>query len=109
VNEEGDDTVYVLNVLWFRPGGSQRYRDYIAAARPLVEARGGAFLEPYEVAEAWQGDLDADLVFYGRYPSKEVLLEMLTSDEYQRVATIRDEAVERSITSLCRAAPPFAD
>ncbi len=105
VSATSDTTIYVLNVLWFKPGGAERYQDYLAASRPLVEGRGGRFLEPYTVLEAWEGDIDADLVFYGRYPSKEALLDMLSSDEYQAIAHLRQEAVERSMTSICATAP----
>jgi uncharacterized protein (DUF1330 family) len=99
-----DTTIYVLNVLWFKPGGAERYQEYLAASRPLVEALGGAFLEPYTVLEAWEGEVDADLVFYGRYPSKAALLEMLASEAYQAVYPLREAAVERSFTSICAAA-----
>ena len=78
-----DRTVYVLNVLWFKPGGAARYQDYLAASRPLVERLGGAFLEPFTVTEALEGGIDADMVFYGRYPSRRALMDMLASPEYQ--------------------------
>ena len=99
-----DETVFVLNVIWFKPGGAARYAEYLDAARPIVEGLGGAFLEPYRVVNALEGGLDADLVFYGRYPSEEALFGMLSSPEYQAIYHLRDEAVERSITSLCQPA-----
>lgn len=99
-----DRTVYVLNALWFKPGGAERYAEYLDASRPLVEALGGAFLEPFEVTNALEGGFDPDLIFYGRYPSEEALFEMLASPEYQAIFHLREEAVERSTTSLCRAA-----
>jgi uncharacterized protein (DUF1330 family) len=33
--------VLVANILWFQDGGRQRYDDYLAAARPMVESVGG--------------------------------------------------------------------
>jgi uncharacterized protein (DUF1330 family) len=117
--DDGDPTVYVLNVIWFAPGGAELYARYLEATRPLVEAMGGAFLEPFQVVDALEGGLDADLVFYGRYPSREALWGMLASDEYQEAYRLREQAVARSITSLCRpanlppvdgaASPPGAD
>ena len=99
-----DGTIYVLNVLWFKPGGAERYQDYLDATRPLVEGLGGAFLEPFTVVNALEGPVDADLVFFGRYPSQEALFAMLESPEYQAVFHLREEAVERSFTSICRRA-----
>ncbi|MEO8697301.1 MAG: DUF1330 domain-containing protein [Acidimicrobiales bacterium] len=99
-----DSTIYVLNVLWFKPGGAERYGDYLAASRPIVEAFGGEFLEPFVAVEAWEGEIDADLIFYGRYPSRDALLAMLASDEYRAIFHIRQEAVERAMTSICTAA-----
>lgn len=101
---EDDPTVYVLNALWFKPGMASRYTEYLNASRPIVEAIGGAFLEPFAVSNALEGGFDPDLVFYGRYPSEEALWAMLASPEYQAVYHLREEAVERSVTSLCRAA-----
>lgn len=104
-----DTTIYVLNVLWFKPGGAERYQEYLAASRPLVERVGGTFLEPFRAVEAWEGDIDADLIFYGRYPSRDALLTMVASDEYQAVSPLREAAVERSMTSICtRSSPPTA-
>ncbi len=60
-------------------------------------------MEPW--LEAWEGDIDADLIFYGRYPSKEALLDMLASDGYQAILHLCQEAVERSMTTICAAAP----
>ena len=101
-----DTTIYELNILWFKPGGAERYQEYLAASRPLVERLGGTFLEPYTAVEAWEGDIDADLIFYGRYPSKAALLAMLASDEYQAVYPLREAAVERSMTSICTLSSP---
>jgi len=107
--ETEDTTVYVLNVLWFKPGGAARYQYYLDATRPIVEGLGGAFLESYTVVNALEGPVDADLVFYGRYPSQEALFAMLESPEYQAVFHLREEAVERSFTSLCALAPARPD
>lgn len=100
-----DTTIYVLNVLWFKPGGAERYQGYLHATRPIVEGLGGAFLEPYTVVNALEGPVDADLVFYGRYPSQAALFSMLESPEYQAAFHLREEAVERSFTSICKPAP----
>ncbi len=95
--------VVVLNLLWFLPGGRDRYDDYLAAARPLVEAIGGSLLAPRFVpTAAVEDDVVPELVLLGSYPSLESLTSMVGSPAYAEVAAIRGEAVARSMTTLLR-------
>jgi uncharacterized protein (DUF1330 family) len=96
--------IAVLNLLWFKDGGRRRYDDYLEAARPLVEDVGGHYVSPRFVPElAVEGGLHPDLVFIGRYPSREALVEVISDPRYAEAARIRSEAVERSVATTLRA------
>lgn len=98
----GDGPIYMLYALWFRPnGGAERYRDYIRAATPLVEAAGGEALDVYRPVQAYDGDFQPDLIFFVRYPSLAAYDEMVASPGFQAIAHLRDEAVERSVLTRC--------
>lgn len=93
--------IAVLNALWFREGGAATYDDYLEAARPLVEKRGGRFLSPRFLPEqALADDFVPDLVFLGYYPSVEVLLDLVGSDDYQAPSAIRTDALLHSATTV---------
>ena len=93
--------VVVVNALWFRAGRGPRYDDYLAAARPLVEGIGGRFLTPrLRPVAARDDDFVPDLIFFGWYPSQQALFGLLETPGYAEAARIRDEAVERSSTTL---------
>ena len=93
----------VLNMLWLRPRGRERYDDYLEATRPQVEAVGGSYVVPRFLPDrALQGDIAPDMIFIGHYPSMEALLAVVSAPEYEQHAKIRTEAVERSLTTTLR-------
>ena len=95
--------IAVLNMLWFHPGGRERYDEYLEAARPLVEGVGGRYASPRYVPDAAiEDDVVPDLVFIGNYPSTDAVVSMVSSSDYERVAPIRTEAVARSMTTTLR-------
>ncbi len=95
--------IAVLNCLWFREAGAERYEDYLNAARPLVERRGGRFLSPRLRPEAsLEDDFAPDLIFHGLYPTAEAVSDLVADPEYAPAAAIRTEAVQRSATTLLR-------
>lgn len=95
--------IAVLNMLWFQPGGGERYDDYLAAARPHVEAVGGHYVSPRFVPErAIEGEFEPDLIFIGHYPSREALHSLIANPDYLEAAHIRNEAVQRSVTTTVR-------
>lgn len=88
--------VVMLNLLAFREdGGRERYVEYGAAAAPLLEKVGGRIVfggaaSPVVIgAESW------DMVALVEYPSRAAFLEMVGSPEYQEIAHLRTEALER--------------
>ena len=95
--------VVVLNLLWLRPGGRERYDEYLTAVAPVVEGIGGRLLSPRFVPDrAVEGDLLPDLLFIGNYPSLDAVMEMTASDAYRGPAELREAAVERSMTTTLR-------
>ncbi len=99
-----DSCIAVLNMLWFKPGGRQRYDEYLEAARPIVERVGGHYVTPRFVPEeAVEGDFLPDLIFIGHYPSPDALFSLIADPDYRAPSAIRCEAVERSVTTTLRA------
>ncbi|MDX6602512.1 MAG: hypothetical protein QOF13_1714, partial [Solirubrobacterales bacterium] len=88
--------VVMLNLLRFLPdGGRERYAEYGAAVTPMVEAAGGRIVFAGDPAVALLGDHSWHLVVLVEYPSRGAFLEMIGSEEYQAIAHLRTEALER--------------
>lgn len=99
-----DEPIYMLNALWFKAdGGAEKYAEYLAGALPCVERVGGEMLRQFRPVEALQGDFDPDLTFVIRYPSIEAFREMIASPDYQAIAHLRGEAIERGVLTRCEA------
>lgn len=97
------DGVAVLNALWFRDGGAKTYDTYLDQARPLVEARGGHFIEPRLVPRAAMGeDFLSDLIFLGYYPTMEAVFDLVADPAYEGPAQTRGAAVDHSATTVLR-------
>lgn len=106
----GDDApVTMLNLLAFRPdGGRERYEEYGAAVAPLLEGVGGRIVWLGEASPALLGGESWDLVALVEYPSRQAFLDMVGSDEYQAIAHLRTEALERGELHPVDAAPGLA-
>ena len=93
----GDGPVVMLNLLAFKPGGgAERYAEYTAAVTPLLERVGGRVLFAGQASEAVIGDQRWDLVALAEYPTRQAFIDMVDSPEYQEIAHLRSEALERS-------------
>lgn len=103
----GDDSaVTMLNLLALRPdGGRERYEEYGAAVAPLLERVGGRIVWIGEASPALLGEESWDLVALVEYPSRQAFLDMVGSDEYQAIAHLRTEALERGELHPVDAAP----
>ena len=89
---QSDDTVYMLNMLRFKPEGGERkfFLEYGAPREghrpdPVLMLKG---LGPVIADEA------VDRLILVRYPSVEVFTAMVASPEYQAVSHLRTEAIE---------------
>lgn len=89
--------VQMLNLLSFKPdGGRERYAAYGAAVAPLLERVGGRPLFASEASTALIGDGSWDLVLLVEYPTRQAFIDMISSPDYQAIAHLRTEALERS-------------
>ncbi len=87
--------IWMLNLLRFKEGGAESYQRYADAVRPLIEKRGGRVLYRSRghatvigpEREQWDETL---LVMY---PSRDLFLDMVGSDEYGEIAHLRTDAV----------------
>jgi uncharacterized protein (DUF1330 family) len=98
--EDPGGPVVMLNLLRFRDGGQESYREY---ARHLSETYlpryGGEVLYVgdgstalvAEEGQAW------DLVLLVRYPNREAFSRMVADPEYQRVTSLRTEALTEAV------------
>jgi len=92
-----DAPVVMLNLLAFEAdGGRERYEEYGEAVAPLLAKVGGRILFLGDPDTALLGDAAWDLVVLVEYPSRAAFLEMTGSEEYQRIAHLRTEALTRS-------------
>ena len=95
--------VAVLNALWFRDGGAATYDTYLDEARPLVEKRGGRFLEPRLLPQEAMGeDFVPDLMFLGYYPTVEAVFDLVSDPAYEGPGQTRTAAVDHSTTTVLR-------
>lgn len=95
-NRAAEGPVTMLNLLAFKPdGGEERYAEYGAAVLPLLEAVGGRVVFQGTAAPAVLGAESWDLVLLVEYPSRGAFLEMIQSPEYQAIAHLRTEALDR--------------
>src|SRR5262245_55606216 len=89
--------VFMLNLLEFKPdGGAERYTEYGAAVAPLLEGVGGRPVFAGRPAESLIGEGDWDMMVLVEYPTRQAFLDMASSPEYQKIAHLRTESLERS-------------
>ena len=93
--------IYMLNALWFKPGGAQKFDEYLKQLTPLINACGGKKLRSMVPTRALIGEFDADLLFFIEYPSWQAFKEFANSAGYHKLAYMREEAVEKSLLVRC--------
>lgn len=88
--------VTMLNLLRLKPdGGRERYEEYGAAVAPLLEKVGGRIASAGSASPALLGEESWDVVALVEYPTRQAFLDMVGSPEYQAIAHLRTEALER--------------
>ena len=100
LDRKDDGPVVMLNLLKFKPdGGAESYAQYAAAVTPLLDRVGGKSFYLGTGAERLIGDVsgDWDMVLLVQYPKRQALLDMTTSEDYQAVQHLRDDALVRSV------------
>ncbi len=100
-----DDRIFMLNALWFRKdGGAEKYAEYARAAAPFVSELGGRMVGAFRPDLSLIGDWDPDLLFFVEWPTWEAFSKLPQNPGYQRIAHLREEALERSLLIRCRGA-----
>ena len=97
-----DQPIYMLNALWFNPdGGTERYKEYLKAAGPIVARYGGKKLDSYLPEQAMIGEFDADLFFVVEWPSWVVFQAFVNDSEFEAIRHLREEAITKSLLIRC--------
>lgn len=97
-----DQPIYMLNALWFKKaGGREKYLEYSAAVAPLLEKVGGEPAPAYKPEKALIGEFNPDVFFVVKYPSVAAFESMVTSEEYQAIRHLREEAIDNSLLIRC--------
>lgn len=99
-----DERIYMLNALWFNPdGGAEKYREYMKAVAPYLEAVGGKVHSAlYAPQKAIIGEFDADLIFFVEYPSEAAFQKMAQDPGYRAEAyPLREAAIAKSLLIQC--------
>ena len=97
------EKVFMLNVLWFKEdGGAEKYAAYAAAAAPFVGELGGKLLESYTPEAALIGEWNPDLFFIVEWPNWDAFMKLPQNPGYQKIAHLREEALQDSLLIRCR-------
>lgn len=72
---------------------AERYKDYVAAAKPAFEKYGARFLARGGATERLEGEVRARNVVI-EFPSLQAAVECYNSPEYQIAAAIRQEVAD---------------
>jgi uncharacterized protein (DUF1330 family) len=93
----GEGPVVMLSLIDLKPeGGRERYAEYGAAVRPLLERAGGSVIYAGSGTAALIGPSKWDLVLLVEYPTRQAFLDMVSSPEFLEIADLRTGALERS-------------
>lgn len=98
------DAIYMFNALWFKGDeGRAMYRKYLKAAGEVIAELeiGANVLDRFEPQQALIGEFDADLMFVVEYPNQAAFDRFVGSPEYQAIAHLRENAIEKSLLIRC--------
>ncbi len=85
--------IWMLNLLRFTEDGEAMYEHYIEVARPLVEKRGGRIVFRSRGLGTLIGSDEWDEVLIVMYPSRDALIDIVESEEYQGIVHLRGDAL----------------
>ena len=101
-NQQSERT-YILFAVWFRANkGAERYREYLENASPIAMKFGARRAEGLLPIEVLSGQFDPNYISIIEWPSIENYYNFLKDPHYRRIAQLRSEAVEKSVTIHCR-------
>jgi len=95
----GDDPVDMLNLLRFKPGGEASYQSYGVEFAKLIpkHAPGTEVVYWAECAGLLVGTEEWDRLIIVHYPSIKAFLKITASPDYERIAHLRTDALERAV------------
>lgn len=89
--------VTMLNLLKFREGGAESYKNYVRESGKFVSGVGGEVIFLGKPKELLNGGEDWDVVMLVRYPSRKAFLRMANDPEYLKIHGYREKALERAV------------
>ena len=90
--------VAMLNLLKFKAdSGEEAYGKYAEAVGKIVASHGGKVIYAGRAAELMVGTEEWDAVALVQYPTRQALINMFNSPEYQAVHHYREEGLERTV------------
>ncbi len=100
---EIEGPVVMVNFLRFKPGGGSRaYGRYAEAFGKMLEAAGGRFLFRGRVEGKIVGDVDWHAIALVEYPSRQSVIDLLTSPEYEAIHHLREQGLEQTLLYATR-------
>ena len=108
IDEPGVGPIYMVNLLKFREKsaypdgrdpeltGREVYQRYIAEVTRLLAGLGGGVVFSADVSRLMLGEVEDlwDQVAIAWYPSRQAMLDMMLSEEYQAIHVHRDAGLE---------------
>lgn len=99
LEEDDGRPVAMLNLLRFKPGGRERFAEYLAGVTPVIESIGGEIVYAGEMSSPFipaEGS-GWDAVVLSRWPRRQMLLELVERPEYPDLKRLRSEAVDATV------------
>jgi len=96
---DNNDSVVMVNLLQFRPGGAASYQRYAKEVQPHLDSVGATVLYAGDTSHVVAGDIDQpwwDAIVVVRYPSRAAFMSMVTNPAYHEDAHVHRAAALKS-------------
>ena len=99
LSEAPDEPVVMLNLLKFKEGGRESYDQYAREIVPFLEKVGArlVYLGDTSTTLVAPESHNWDAVLLVRYPSRRAFSQMVADPDYQRITSLRTEALEEAV------------
>ncbi|HOV31900.1 MAG TPA: DUF1330 domain-containing protein [Candidatus Hydrogenedens sp.] len=100
--EKRERKICILQAVWFKkPDGSKLYNEYLALANPIAVKHGAYKVVGLVPREILRGGFRPDYLSIIEWPSMCHYYQFLKDPQYQHIASMRDEAIEKTIVIDC--------
>lgn len=99
LREDDGRPVTMLNLVRFKPGGAERFAEYLDRATPVIRSIGGEIVYAGRMSSPFiplEGS-GWDAIVLSRWPRREMLLELVEHPDYPELREIRSAALEATI------------